>query len=148
MAPNFQHLLRKPAGKAKKPPALPAGHYPGVIKSWETGDANANKTPYVRFQCIAREWPEDVAEADRADEDGNAIDLAKRQMRKDYYLSDEALYRLDEMLRSIGVDPEGKLYEEVLPDTIGTEVILVVTQYMSKTTSEIGSSIEQILPAA
>ncbi len=143
MAPNFSHLLKKPAGEAKKPPALPAADYPAVLASFELGDNNKNKTPYVRFMVKLTGWAESLAEEDR-DSD---IDLSKRQMRKDFYLTDDALWRLDDFIKSIGIEPAGRAYDEIIPEMMGSPVIAEVRQYMNQQTSEIGNQLEKLLPA-
>jgi hypothetical protein len=137
MAVDFKTLLSKPAGEAKKPPTLPAETYPGVIKSYELGDNNKNKTPYVRFHTQLVGWPDSVDDQELR----KAVDLTKRQLRKDYYLTDEALWRLDEFLRSMGLEPSGRTYEEVLPEAVNKPVNVEVQQYMNQQTNEVGNQI-------
>lgn len=137
---DFSQLLRKPAGEAKKPAALPAGDYSGVIKSFEVGDQNKNKTPYIRFQVALTGWPDSVDESDRGD-----TDLSKRQMRRDYYLTDDALWRLDEFIKSCGVEPNGRSYEEIVPELMGASVLAEVQQYLNQTSNEIGNQIGKLV---
>lgn len=134
MSIDLGSLLKKPAGQAKKPPALDAGNYPGIVKGFEIGDQNKNKTPYVRFQVGLLGWPEG-AEADAE------IDLSKRQLRRDYFLTDDALWRLDEFIRSCNIESNGRSYEEVLPELTGAHVVVEVQQYMNQTSNEIGNQI-------
>lgn len=134
---DFSSLLRKPAGEAKKPPALPIGDYPAVIKSFELGDQNKNKTPYVRFHVGLLGWAESIPESERIAE----VDFSKKQMRRDFFLTEDSLYRLDEFLRSVGVRMEGRNYEEVLPDAIGANVLAEVQQYINQSNSEVGNQI-------
>lgn len=145
---DFSNLLRKPAGQAKKPQALPAGDYPGIIKGFEVGDNNKNKTPYVRFQLGVIGWADSVPEDERVhvDSEGKSIliDLAKRQLRRDFYLTEDALWRLDEMLRSIGIDPAGRSYEEILPETASAHVLIEVQQYMNQQNNEIGNQVGKV----
>jgi hypothetical protein len=147
MAPNFSHLLKRPAGKAKKPEALPAGLYPGVIKSVEYGDQNKNKTPYVRCHLGLTGWPEDISEDDKAP-GGEPVDLAKRQPRRDYYLTDDALWRLDELLRSMGIEPSGRSYEEVIPDAVGQSVTVEMQQYLNEKNNETGNQVGKLFAQA
>jgi hypothetical protein len=135
---DFTQLLRKPAGEAKKPPPLPAGDYPAIIKSFELGDNNKNKTPYVRFQIGLMDFPGTVDQADRAD-----IDLSKRQMRRDYYLTEDALWRLDELIRGAGVAP-GRSYEETLPEMVGLQLVASVKQEMNQQTNEVFATIDKL----
>lgn len=137
MSIDLGSLLKKPAGQAKKPPALDAGNYPGVVKSFELGDQNKNKTPYVRFQVGLTGWGDGI-------EPVPDLDLSKRQMRRDYFLTEDALWRLDTFIRSCGVEANGRSYEEVLPELVGHQVVVEVQQYMNQTSNEIGNQIGQL----
>lgn len=134
---DFTSLLRKPAGEAKKPAALDAADYPAIIKSFEVGDNNKNKTPYVRFHVTPTGWPGDP----QLGEDGKPIDLSKRNLRRDYFLTEDALWRLDEFISALGIDMSGRSYEEVLPELVGTQVTAEVQQYMNQQNNEIGNQI-------
>ena len=142
---DFSALLKRPAGESKKPPALPVGDFPGIIKSHELGDNNKNKTPYVRFFVGLTGWPDEV-DADDREQDGKPIDLSKKQFRKDFYLSDDALWRLDEFIKAMGVDATGRDYEEVLPELTGLQCTVEVQQYMNQNTSEIGNQVGNLKP--
>ena len=147
--PDFSQLLKKPAGEAKRPPPLPAADYYGMVKSYEVGDQNRNRTPYVRFQLALQDWPDNSPdEWQVTDADGNAhtvskadVDLSKRQMRKDFYLTDDALWRLDEFIRSCGIDAKGRDYEEIIPEVVGQPVMVEVQQYLNQNTNEIGNQV-------
>ena len=136
---DFSSLLKKPAGEAKKPRALPAADYPGIIKSFEYGDNNQNQPPYVRFGLGVTGPAPSVDSAEFTD-----IDLSKRQLRRDFYLTDDAFWRLDEFLRNIGLDPKGRSYEEVIPEAVGTPVTLEVQQYLNQTSNEIGNQVGKV----
>lgn len=136
--PDFKALLAKPAGEAKKPKALDAGQYPGIIKSYELGDANKNKTPYVRFHLGLTGWPNGEAQLD---EGGEAIDLAKRQLRRDFFITEDALWRLDEFLQALGIELTGRSYEETIPEAVGKNVEIEVQQYMNQQTNDIGNQV-------
>ena len=141
---DFTALLNKPAFEAKKPEALPAGDYTGVIKSYELGDNNAKKTPYVRYMVALVDWPDDVADSEK-----EGIVLSKRQLRRDYFLrdaegSDGILWRLDEFLRSCDIDGKGRRYDELIPEAVGKSVKVSVKQYMGKN-NEIGNEIGNLV---
>lgn len=139
--PDFSALLRKPAGEAKRPPLLPGGDYMGVVKSFEMGESSQKKTPFVRFNVVLQDWPtsapqewqvpgpdgKSMVQISRSD-----VDLSKRQMRRDFFFTEDALYRLDEFLRSCGISVEGRTYEEALPDVVGATVVAEVQQQMSQ----------------
>lgn len=147
---DFSKLLKRPAGLAKRPDPLPIGDYSAVVKKWEVGDQNQNKTPYARFSIGLTDWPDDMPEELKVDGDGKEINLASRQMNKDYFLRSrdegavDPLWRLDEFIRSCGIDPEGRQYDEILPDLIGQQVVVQVAQYTSQRTGEVGNQIGQM----
>lgn len=147
--PDFTAWLSKAAGKAVRPPALPVERYPGKIQQYEYGDNNTNKTPYVRYQLSFTGWPEGVPDEKRVykDREGKEvpINLARVRMRKDFYLTEEALWRLDEFLRSCNIEPEGNTYQEVCPLAVGCDVMIEVQQYLNQNTNEIGNQAGSVL---
>ena len=136
--PDFSQLLRKPMSEAKRPPALPVGDYQGVVKSYELGDNNKNKTPYVRFQIGLTGWPDSVGEEDRVS-DGAPIDLSKKQLRRDFFLTPDADFRLADFLKSCGIADQP--FETGVPAAVGCPIVVEVQQYMNQTNSEIGNQI-------
>ena len=151
--PDFSSLLKKEAGKAKKPATLPAGDYPGIIKSHEYGDQNRNKTPYVRFNVGLTDWPASLGDSwEEADISTgevrtvarSEVDLSKRSMRRDFYLTDDAMFRLDAFLRDLGVDMAGHDYESIIPTLTGTPVLVTVEQYVNQQSNEMGAQVKQL----
>jgi hypothetical protein len=149
---DFSQFLRRTSGEAKKPPILPAGDYPGLIKSFKVDDDNKNRTVFVRFQLAYTDWPAGAPDSweqfnkelgksemiSRSD-----VDLAKRQPRKDYYMTDDALWRLDEALKSIGLEL-GPPYEELFPQAVGLPVLISVSQGLNTATDEVFNQVDKI----
>lgn len=119
---------------------MPSASYPGIIKTFEMGDNNKNKTPYVRFHLGYTGWPDEVDSEARA-----GIELQKRQQRKDFYVSEDALWRLDEFVRTCGVEPHGRAYGEIFPELIGKEVLIEVLQDLNQSTNEMFNKIEKVV---
>ena len=150
--PDFSQLLSKPAGESRRPPTLPAGDYPAIIKSFEYGDNNTNRTPYVRFAIGLTDWDQNVPDSwSQADAQGNLtevsksdVDLSRRQLRRDYFLTDDAYWRLDELILSCGVVPNGRSYEEVIPELVGSPVLAEVQQYLNQRSNETGNQIGRL----
>lgn len=149
MAVDMKSLLSKPAGHAPKPQALAVGNYGGKITKYEYDNKNKNNTPYARYTIIPNQWPDNVTEDEKGYTDGEGkfhpIELTKRSLRKDFYLTDEAFWRLDDFLKSMGL--EGGTYEELIPKAVGMDCVIEVQQYVNQTTSEIGNQVGRILPA-
>lgn len=143
--PDFSSLLQAPAGQAPRPVTLTPGNYAGVIKSFELKEAPPGKdyTKIVRIHIGVTGWPDNVADEDKQQKqvDGSfrPIDLSKRQLRRDYY--DNGLYRLDDLIRSCGIESNGRTYEEILPELKGAAVVAEVQQYMNQSTNELGNQI-------
>jgi len=138
---DFSHLLKKPAGEAKKPEAIGIGNYLGMLRSFEFGETqNEARNPFVRFQTGLVSWPEDFTEEDKL-QNGKPVDLSKRALRKDFYLTEDALYRLDLFLRSMGISLAGRSYEECIAEAVGKMVTVEVQHYTNRKTGEIGNQL-------
>lgn len=154
---DFSLLLKKPAGEAKRPPELFAGDYYALVKGYELGDNNVNKTPYLRLQVALQDWPDNSPDEWTAtDPENNTtyqvskadVDLAKRSMRKDFFFTEDALWRLDEFIRSCKIDPRGRAYDEILPELVGQPVVAEVQQYLNQRTQQTGNQIGKLVGAS
>lgn len=145
--PDFSGLLKRPAGESKKPKLLVFGDYQGIIKghSVEAAPAGKDYSAIIRIQVGLTDWPDSATEEDRQDDSTGTmkpIDLSKRQMRKDFY--DTSLFRLDDLIRSCGIEPNGRAYEEVLPELTGAPLVVTMGTYHNDRTNEFGNQINGI----
>ncbi len=142
--PDFSKLTSRPAGEAPKPKALPVGNAPGIIKSFELLPAPPGKDyeSIVRFQLGLMDWPDTAGEDDKT-HDGRPVDITKKQLRKDFY--DTSLHRLDDLIKSCGVDPKGRTYAEVLPELVGCRVVIGIGQYLNQSTNEVGNQVNTLV---
>ena len=120
---DFRTLLQTPMDTIEKPKPLPAGTYHGVVSRHEFGESSQKRTPYVRFHLQPTSAADDV---DPAGLEG--IDLSKKALRRDYFLTADALYRLKGFLDSIGVSTTGRSLGEAIPDSTNARVLMQVTQ--------------------
>lgn len=143
MAVDFSNLLKRPMGTALKPAVLPVGDYPGIIKKYEYGDQNQNKTPYLRLQVAPLDWPQNIQESEKGQTgpDGtfHPTDLSKRTLRKDFYLTDDAMWRLEDLLKSCGLT-DGD-YDSLIPQLVGKNVTIAINQYVSQKSGELGNDV-------
>jgi hypothetical protein len=150
--PDFTSYLRPPAASVGRPPVLPAELYSGIIKNWEVGDNNQNKTPYVRYHIGLVDWPESVPESARTtvgpDHQIYLIDLSKRQFRRDFFLTPDAYYRLTEFLQSCGIEvplENGVAdFESSAPQAVGCRIKVEIQVYTNQRTGEPGNQIGMI----
>lgn len=131
MSTSFRELLSQPTETAERPRPLAAGHYLGEIKSHEFGVSRQKQTPYVMFILIPTEETEDVPEGEN-----EGIDLSKKEMRKTFYITPTALYRLSDMLDATLGKSTGRSFDERIPETRGTRVMFAVTKRDSEDGSE------------
>lgn len=119
--PNFRELLKIKLEDIKEPKLLPIGTYHGVIASHEGGFTTQKQTPFIRFTYKLQSAGDDIAPEDLA-----GIDLSTRRLSSDFYITTEALWRFKSFLASLGL-PEGVYVDEMVPDTIGRNVVIYVT---------------------
>lgn len=147
MALDLSSLLKRPANAAVKPQVLPMGDYKGIIKKFEYGNQNKNQTPYVRFFFGLMDWPEGLPDGEKGQMDGTGqfqpTDLSKRQLRTDFYLTDDAFWRLTEFLKGLGL-PEGQEYDVLIPQCVGQQVTVQVKQEVNQNTSEIFNNVGKV----
>src|ERR1700676_4234023 len=111
MAFDFSKELSVKSDEIERPKALPVGHYYATIRGHEFNLSRAKQTPFVRFLLAPAEACEDVDAAELA-----GIDLSRRELRKDYYITPGAKYRLADMLDNVIGQPKRTL-DERLPET-------------------------------
>lgn len=142
MAVDFKTLLAKPTDSIEKPKPLPAGTYNGVISKYEFGESKEKKTPFVRYFLTCHSACDDV------DADSVAgIDLSKKALRRDYYLTEDAMYRVKDLLESVGVSCTGRSLGEVIPEAINASVLISVTWRSSPDGSETYNDVTGIVGA-
>jgi len=141
---DFRSLLDKPAGEAEKPKPLPAGDYPATIMSWLTDNKNKKQTPYVRFTFKVNGLPEDASPEDFQRADGTPMDLSKLKFSRDYYLTDDALWRLDKLLEDLGIETSNRSYGETIPETVGMEVMIEIQQQMNQETDQVYNQVGKV----
>lgn len=139
MALDFSKLLSKPADDIEKPKPLPAGTYNGSVAKYEFAESKEKKTPFVRFMLSVSSAGPDIEP-----ESIEGIDLSKKQLRRDFYLTDDAMYRLKEFLESLGISSPGRAIGEMIPEALNCGVIIEVTQRSSQDGSEIYNDVGSV----
>jgi hypothetical protein len=118
---DFQSILNTKVDEAEAPKPLPEGTYLGRVSGHEFGESSQKKTPYCRIHCQPTEAMDDVDE-----EALNAVlaqvenDLSRRTLREDFYLTENALFRLREFLENhLKLETGGRPFAEVIPEMDG-----------------------------
>jgi hypothetical protein len=142
MSASFRELLSMPTDTVERPRPLAAGHYIGIIKGHEYGVSRNKQTPYVRFTLSPTEETADVEPG----ANGNT-DLTKRELRRDFYLTPQALYRLSDFLDAVLGKETGRSFDERIPETRGAQVMFKVTTRDSEDGSETYNDVGTIVKA-
>lgn len=147
--PDFSALYKKPVGEAKRPPTLPGGSYPGIIRQYEFVESREKKTPGVKYYLTLTDWPSDGPTSwSEVDEEGKTweynrveIDLSKRQQELTFYFpinkdtgepTDTSMYMFEQFVKTTNVPWEGMSYEQIFPSLVGTRVLVDMVQQLSQ----------------
>jgi len=153
MATDPTSLLRPSAKSTLPPPCIPADLYPGVIKSYEIAQSS-NGNPLLRLPVGLLDWPDSIIEGDRVQDDGQGgsipVDLSRKQLRKDFFLTPAAYFRLENFLTAMGFDIEtdadgNKDYETPVSQLIGKKVNVEVQRILNRQ-NEFINVVGELLP--
>lgn len=143
MSVDFQSLLAKPA--EARPPALPSGTFNGMVTAYKYDVTKGEKqTPYVEYSVQLTSPGADIAP-----EDLEGVNLSKRLLRKSYYLTPDAQWRIEEFCAQMGIEVAGRPMGAYIPEAVGQAVLVAVTQRMDpKDPKNIFNDIATMGPAA
>jgi len=127
MVVNIKALIDRPVESAKKPTTKPAGTYSGVIASYKFDESSQKKTPFCRITVKNCQSTADVDRTLLVDpEDGSPMDLERWAPYEDYYLTDDALYRLRELMESCRMNISGRSFSETIPELVNQPVMFTI----------------------
>ena len=152
---DLSAFLRPSANSTLPPPVLPQEVYPAVITRYELGQSQNNQTPYIRFGVTLLDWSARVPDKDRFQQGSNGemipIDISKRQLRKDFFLTPAAYWRLEKFLTDMGesvtVDEDGnKDFETPISKMTGAKVGVEVQRIVARGSQELINVVGEIFP--
>lgn len=136
---NLQELLRKPADQVERPKPLPGGTYNGMVSGREFGESREKKTPYVRFSIQVVTPGNDIDPTTIA-----GIDLSKKKLRRDFFLTPDAEYRLVEFAESCGINKSGRSLAELIEECLNKPVLVEVIQKPNQDGSEVYNEVQNL----
>lgn len=126
---DVRDLLSKPTDSFERPKNLPLGHYHAQILNFELTQARTeNKTDICRISFRVMEPAEDIVDDEDKMEILKSIDLSRRELRKDFFITPDAMYRLSNFLDDVLGAESGRSADERLPDIRGARVLIQVTE--------------------
>lgn len=154
MATDPVSALRPSARDTLPPPVIPADIYPGVIKSYEI-TTSTNMNPILRLPVGLLDWPDTIGQDHRfqigPEGEQIPIDLSRKQLRKDFFLTPAAYFRLENFLVAMGfeisTDSAGnKDYETPVSQLIGQKVGVEVQRILARNSSEFINVVGELVP--
>ncbi len=146
--PNFSSLLDEAPTEIIRPEPLPVGTYTAVVKMPRYDKSSKKQTPFVEFPLQIIESHEDVDDdaLHKALGDGK---LSDKEMRVTFYLTDDAIYRLDEFHEHCGINidvPAKRIQRNEA--CVNQEVVIVVKHEASDDGSRIYANVARTAPVA
>jgi hypothetical protein len=109
---NFESLLNISMDTVEKPKPLPVGHYNFLIVSKDLGQSKEKKTPFVSYKVRALAPHDDVDQNDLA----AVNNWNQKEMKLDFYLTADSMFRLKDFAEHCGVDATGKSVGQLIED--------------------------------
>ncbi len=121
--PDLNSLLSKPLDSFEAPKTIPAGTWKGVIGPYSYDKSARKKTDFVRYLLNITGPGDDIDEADL-----EGVEWDGKQLKKDFYLTPDALFRLTDFITSLGISISGRSVTEMIPEAVGIPVLITVTE--------------------
>jgi hypothetical protein len=120
---DFTSLLSKKVDDVKPPAALPEGTYDGIISKFEFRESKERKTPMLAVELKFLSAHDDV----NAEELAEIENLTAITRTQNFILTDNALFRLADFIKSCGINTVGRSMNETIPELIGQSVLISVS---------------------
>lgn len=136
---NFTEILSRKIEEVEKPKPLPVGQYLWSIPNlFEQDEIGENKTPALvwKVRCVA---PQSDVDMQAFQESGNAKD---RDMRVTFYLSEDALWRLRDFLKKLGIEEGGKSFDEAAAAATGRMFYATVKHRWNKDKTQLFGEVD------
>lgn len=143
-SPNFASILDESPAEVERPKPLPAGTYLCVVAGVPTYDKSSKKgTPFVQFTLRPLSAESDVDPESLLERGG----LENKSIRATYYLTDDAIYRLDEFHEHCGIDLNDESTRRQRNDeVVNAHVRAVIKHRASDDGSQIYAELARTLP--
>jgi hypothetical protein len=129
--PNYNTLLDKTVGSAERPKAVPLGIYQGIITEMGFDVSSKKKTPYVRYS-VRPIKPVNGVDPDLFEAAGGQDRLNKMKIGLDFYLTEDAMWRLREFLEdSLRIDCTTRSFKEAIPYAVNQQIYFVMDVQVS-----------------
>ena len=143
-SPNFASILDESPDHVEIPPTLPVGTYLCTVGAPRYDKSSNKGTDFVEFPLKVVMALDDVAAAD-LEEFGS---LEDKTLRTTYYLTEDAVYRLDEFHVHCGLDLTISASRRIRNDEcINAQVLAVVSHRVSQDKTRTFADVKRTAPA-
>lgn len=140
---DFTSLLEKRLDDVEAPALLPQGSYIMTIAGYRTGESAKKKTPYVEFDLKISSAMDNVDQEELA----KVKNLQDKTLKTQFYLNEDALFRLKDFCKKTGVPTEGKSFTEILSEIAGAQLIGIVNHRVNpENTDQVFAEVRSFLP--
>lgn len=140
---DFTSLLEKKLDDVEAPALLPQGSYIMTVAGYRTGESAKKKTPYVEFDLKISSAMDDVDQEELA----KVKNLQDKTLKTQFYLNEDALFRLKDFCKKTSVPTEGKSFTEILSEIAGAQLIGIVNHRVNpENTDQVFAEVRSFLP--
>lgn len=149
-AETFESILDQRADEVERPKPLPAGTYDVLVKGMpEHGKSSKQQTPFVRFTYALVAAGDDV-DADELAElltnaKGETVAISERSIRDTYYTTPDALFRLIDTLKNMGIDLDNKTVRAALDETPNASLRILVGHRASEDGEQVFAEVKRTM---
>lgn len=125
---DFGALLDVQVDSVERPPVFPAGPYTATVAAHEFGTSSQKGTPYCRYE-IKLISPQEGVDQELFEAAGGMEKLAARKnMNLDFYLTEDAKYRLREFLENtLEINCSGSTFDKKIPEALNLPLTVEIS---------------------
>ena len=124
---DVKTLLSTPAEESEAPTAIPSGYYMASLTKYTNVKSSKKKTPGIQYDVTLTgvvRLVEDDEEVDEAALVGKILSNSSTT----FWFSEKAMFMLTALYGHIGMDVGSRTHAELIPETIGADVIISVVK--------------------
>jgi hypothetical protein len=125
--PDLAAMLATNADDIERPKPVAAGTYAATILGMEFGVSAEKKTPRVRYF-----FSNLIPDVDVPNGANSEIDFSRKTLRTDFWLTNDALYRVQDFCIACGVAVEHRQLGDYLPEAQGKQIKIHVVQRINQ----------------
>lgn len=134
---TVQDILKAKPTEVERPKPLAVGTYQCMVKGHpEQGESTQKKTPFVRFllqpMAVGDDVDKELLTEALTKKDGTVTALSDKTIRATYYITPDAIWRLQAFLEHLGFELDGKQsMEQMIAESNGRQCLATLKHTMN-----------------